>query len=75
MRCIMTYDGFVSLIRDMENLRSCLLDEISDKYSISDKDELQYALFLLNEDVSSAVFNLQRTYDRCKEIYQNEVET
>lgn len=71
----MTYDGFVSLIRDMENLRSCLLDEISDKYSISDKDELQYALFLLNEDVSSAVFNLQRTYDRCKEIYQNEVET
>lgn len=71
----MTYDGFVSLIRDMENLRSCLLDEISDKYSISDKDELQYALFLLNEDVSSAVFNLQRTYDICKEIYQNEVET
>lgn len=75
MRCIMTYDGFVSLIRDIENLRSCLLDEISDKYSISDKEELQYALFLLNEDVSSAVFNLQRTYDRCKEIYQNEVET
>lgn len=75
MRCFMTYDGFVSLIRDMENLRSCLLDEISDKYSISDKDELQYALFLLNEDVSSAVFNLQRTYDICKEIYQNEVET
>lgn len=75
MRCFMTYDGFVSLIRDMENLRSCLLDEISDKYSISDKDELQYALFLLNEDVSSAVFNLQRTYDRCKEIYQNEVLT
>lgn len=75
MRCFMTYDGFVLLIRDIENLRSCLLDEISDKYSISDKDELQYALFLLNEDVSSAVFNLQRTYDRCKEIYQNEVET
>lgn len=75
MRCIMTYDGFVSLIRDIENLRSCLLDEISDKYSATDKDELRYALFLLNEDVSSAVFNLQRTFDRCKEIYQNEVET
>lgn len=69
------FDYFVSLIRDIDNLRSCLLDEISDEYSATDKDELQSAFFLLEEDVSSAIFNLNRTFDKCKEIYLNEVES
>lgn len=63
----------IDILQEIENLDACIVDEMDDKYSITDKDELHYARFLLDEEVGTSFYNLQKAFEKAKSIYEMEV--